>query len=160
MAEHGIQMMHKVDDLEEECLRTTGHAYYDRPLCMSVRLSRLPGKSSVIRECRWCHAVDFDENVKGDLRRSDGEVSSPNEADDANAKNQPPEPEASGPPSCSPSRQFYTVGENKYRKGQYQPQESERSESQLISLSQGYLDWFPLTLSFDKLSLSAIKSNC
>jgi hypothetical protein len=64
IAEHSIQMMHKFEDLEEECLQATGHEYYDRPLCMSIRLSQLPGKPSFIRECRWCKGLDYSEQTQ------------------------------------------------------------------------------------------------
>jgi len=63
LASHRIEMMRLKEDLEEECRQKTGHDFYDRQLCTTVMISRLPGKSSIVRECRWCHAVDFPENA-------------------------------------------------------------------------------------------------
>lgn len=47
--------------------------------------------------------MSFQENVKGDSRRSDEETSPQNAADDDNAKTNFSAPKASSPPSCSPS---------------------------------------------------------
>ena len=46
-------MMRLKEDLEEECRQKTNHDFY-------------------VRECRWCHAVDFPENAKGMARREGG----------------------------------------------------------------------------------------